>query len=198
MTVTIKLIGGLKLLKGIMHLSDDILLLLKSPEEALKRTKDMGFENQGLYLYVFLSAFLGFSLGGALSSVTGGWLIMPVIFALVVLVVSFLKLLLWSVISYIVALAVFGGKGTFTGTLKMMGFSAAPFIIGIFAFMTLTLLQTVFTSTLLMVIMYIWVIMIAAAAVDAEHEIGYGRAFLSVFGLPATVMMLLIMLVGVF
>jgi len=79
----------------------------------------------------------------------------------------------------------------------MMGFAAAPFVVGIFAFMTLILWGTIFTSTALMVVMYIWTITTAVAAVDAEHGIGYGRAFLSVFALPAVVVTVLMMILGV-
>ena len=72
-SVTIKLIGVLKLLKGIMHLSDyrSSFFFQSLLEEAPKRTKDMGLENQwtlSLRPSSPSSAFLGFSLGGALSS----------------------------------------------------------------------------------------------------------------------------------
>ncbi|MDI9615340.1 YIP1 family protein [Methanothermobacter sp.] len=181
----------------IMNFSRDLVGVLASPEEALSRVKELGVENQGLYLYVFLSAFLGYMIGGVISAATGAGIMVPVLFALAGLVVSFIKLIVWALISHIIATVVFKGKGTFAGTLKMMGFAAAPFVVGIFAIITLTLLGTFFTSSMLFVVMYIWTVMIAAAAVAAEHEMGYGRAFLSVFALPAIIITLLMMLAGV-
>lgn len=181
----------------IMNFSRDMILVLVSPEEAFRRVRERELQGQGLYLYVFLAAFLGYMLGGVVSAVTGAGILVPVFFAVAVLIVSFIKLILWALISHIVASRVFSGVGTFSGTLKMMGFAAAPFVVGIFAFMTLILWGTIFTSTALMVVMYIWTITTAVAAVDAEHGIGYGRAFLSVFALPAVVVTVLMMILGV-
>ncbi|WP_432703741.1 YIP1 family protein [Methanothermobacter thermautotrophicus] len=181
----------------IMNFSRDMILVLASPEEAFSRVRERGLEGQGLYLYVFLAAFLGYMLGGLVSAATGAGILMPVFFAVAVLIVSFIKLLVWALISHIIASKVFSGGGTFTGTLKMMGFAAAPFVVGIFAFMTLILWGTIFTSTILLVVMYIWTITTAVAAVEAEHGIGYGRSFLSVFALPAVVVTVLVMILGV-
>ncbi|AAB86247.1 MULTISPECIES: YIP1 family protein [Methanothermobacter] len=181
----------------IMNFSRDMILVLASPEEAFRRVRERGLEGQGIYLYIFLSAFLGYMLGGVLSTATGAGIAVPILFAVAVLIVSFIKLLVWALISHIIASKVFGGEGTFAGTLKMMGFAAAPFVVGIFAFMTLILWRTIFTSTALLVVMYIWVITTAMAAVAAEHGIDYGRAFLSVFALPALVITVLMMILGV-
>ena len=54
----------------IMNFSRDMILVLASPEEAFRRVKEKGLEGQGIYLYIFLSAFLGYMLGGVLSTAT--------------------------------------------------------------------------------------------------------------------------------
>jgi len=186
------------LVKTVMNFSRDLLRVLVSPEETFKVVKDKGLENRGLYLYIFLCAFLGFMLGGVASALTGVWIIFPIVFAVIVTVIALLKLILWAIISHIVAVFVFKGKGSLTGTIKLMGFSAAPFILGIFALMALILAGTISTSTMLFVIMYIWAIVIGSTAVNIEHRIGFGRSFLSVLGIPALVIAGLMMLVGVF
>ncbi|MGB9838385.1 YIP1 family protein [Methanothermobacter sp.] len=181
----------------IMNFSRDMILVLASPEEAFRNVRERGLEGQGLYLYVFLSAFLGYMMGGVVSAATGASIAIPVLFAVALLIVSFIKLVIWALISHVIASKVFSGRGTFAGTLKMMGFAAAPFVVGIFAFMTLILWGTIFTSTALLVVMYIWVLITGVAAVEAEHGIGYGRAFLSVFAIPATLITVLLMIMGV-
>jgi len=182
----------------IMNFSRDFLKVLVSPEEALKTVKDKNLESQGLYFYIFICAFLGFMLGGVASAITGVWIILPIISAVIVAVLALIKLLVWAIISYLVAVFVFKGKGDFTNTMKLMGFSAAPFILGIFALMTLILAKTIFTSTMLFTIMYIWAILIGSTAVNIEHRIGFGRSFLSVLGIPALIIIGLMMIVEVF
>lgn len=186
------------MVKTVMNFSRDLLRVLVSPKETFKVVKDKNLENQGLYLYIFMCAFLGFMLGGVVSAITGVWIIFPIAFAVMVTVIALLKLIVWAIISHVVAVFVFKGKGSLTGTIKLMGFSAAPFILGIFALMTLILAGTVFTSTMLFAVMYIWAIIIGSTAVNIEHRIGFGRSFLSVLGLPALVIIGLMMLVGVF
>lgn len=186
------------MVKTVMNFSRDLLRVLVSPKETFKVVKDKNLENQGLYLYIFMCAFLGFMLGGLVSAITGVWIIFPIAFAVMVTVIALLKLIVWAIISHIVAVFVFKGKGSLTGTIKLMGFSAAPFILGIFALMTLILAGTIFTSTMLFAVMYIWAIIIGSTAVNIEHKIGFGKSFLSVFGLPAVVIIGLMMLVGVF
>lgn len=179
----------------IMNFSRDFLKVLVSPEDALKTVKDKKLENQGLYLYIFICAFLGFMLGGVASAMTGVWIIFPIVLAVMVAVIALLKLIVWAIISHIVAVFVFKGKGELTNTIKLMGFSAAPFILGIFALMTLILAKTIFTSTMLFTIMYIWAIVIGSTAVSTEHGIGFGRSFLSVLGIPALIIIGLMMIV---
>lgn len=186
------------LVKIVANFSRDLLKVLVSPEETFKAVKDKGLENQGLYLYIFMCAFLGFMLGGVVSAITGVWIVFPIAFAVVVTVIALLKLIVWAIISHVVAVFVFKGEGSLTNTIKLMGFSAAPFILGIFALMTLILIGTIFTSAMLFVIMYIWAIIIGSTAVSIEHRIGFGRSFLSVLGVPAPVIIGVMMLVGVF
>lgn len=185
------------ILKKMMNFSKDLLRVMISPEETFKVVKDKNLENQGLYFYIFMCAFLGFMLGGVASAITGVWIIFPIVFAVIVTVIALVKLIIWAIVSHIVAVFVFKGKGSLESTIKLMGFSAAPFILGIFALMTLILAGTFFTSTMLFTIMYIWAIIIGSAAVNIEHRIGFGRSFLSVLGIPALIIIGLMMLVGV-
>ncbi len=188
--------GGFSLINKILEFADDILKVLISPEDAFKMVKNRGMENQGLYVFIFFSAFLGFMFGGLVASVMGGGLIVPIIFAIGLVVLGFIKLIIWAGISHLVAAVVFGGEGKFLDTLKFMGFSAVTFIIGIFAIMTLIIFKTIFTSSMLFTVMYIWLIMIGSAALNAEHKIGYGRSFLSVLGIPSLIIIGLIMIGG--
>ncbi|ADP76868.1 Protein of unknown function DUF2143 [Methanothermus fervidus DSM 2088] len=182
-------------MKRIMDFSEELLDILVYPRDTLKTMKQKGKDDHGLIIYLFMFAFLGFMFGGILSRLTGVVIIFQIFFALVFLILGFLILLIWSLISHTVAVFCFGGKGKFDDTLKFLGFSAAPYILGIFAITIIIVFKAFFTSTLLFALMYLWSLFIATVAIDTVHNIGLGKSFLSVFGVPILVISMITMFV---
>jgi hypothetical protein len=183
-------------LSGILDFFDDVGSVLVSPESAFRRILDEKAAKNGIYALIFFAVFLGLMIGAAIAGFTNIFL-MPVLFAVIILIVALVKILIWSVISHIIAKIVFKGKGDFSNLFQLFGYTSVTYILGIFGIMTLILAGTIFPSALLWLIMVVWIIIVATAAVNAEHKIGLGKAFLSCFGIPALIIIAIFLILGV-
>ena len=174
---------------------DGIVGVMVSPERSFREILDKNSATRGIYIFIFFAAFLGIMVGALIAGIVKN-AFLPVLLAVVFAVYGLVKIFIWAGISHLVAKFVFKGEGTFINTFGLFGYSSVTYILGIFGLMTLILASTIFTSSMLLVLMYIWTVLIGTVAVNAEHKIGMGKSFLSCFGVPSLVVILLLMIVG--
>lgn len=178
-----------------LNFFDDIAGVMVSPERFFREILDKNIATRGIYVFIFFAAFLGIMVGALIAGIVKN-AFLPVLLAVVFAVYGLVKIFIWAGISHLVAKFVFKGEGTFINTFGLFGYSSVTYILGIFGVMTLILASTIFTSGMLLVLMYIWTVLIGTVAVNAEHKIGMGKSFLSCFGVPSLVVILLLMIMG--
>jgi len=125
-----------------------------------------------------------------------GNFILGVVLAILFIIIGLVKLVIWSGITHVIAKFVFHGEGQFVKLFGLFGYMSVAFILGIVA-LALLILGSIFAALLLLVLMIVWMCILAIVAVDAEHKIGVGRAFLSLIGIPALIIILLFVIVEV-
>lgn len=170
---------------------DRIVNILVTPEKTFREILEDKKSVTGLYFFIFFAAFFGFMAGGLVGS-----FVLGVLMAIAFIVLGLIKLLIWSGISHIIAKVVFNGKGHFGALFGMFGYLSVAFILGIVA-VALMLVGSIISALLLMILMITWYIILAVVAVDAVHEIGVGRSFLSVCGIPALIIIAIFLILGV-
>ncbi len=175
----------------IMNNLDRIVNSLVAPETTFQDILENKKAITGIYFYIFFVAFLGF-MSGALV----GNFILGIVVAILFIIIGLVKLLVWSGISHIIAKFVFHGKGQFVQVFELFGYMSVAFILGIVA-LALLVLGSIFAALLLLVLMIVWMCILAIVALDTVHEIGVGRAFLSIIGIPALIIIILFVILGV-
>jgi hypothetical protein len=180
-----------KLKEGIMDSFDRMVNVLISPEKTFQQLLEDKKAMTGIFFYIFFAAFLGFMTGALVSSVVFG-----IILAVLFIIIGLIKLIIWSGISHIIARVIFGGKGHFGPLLGLFGYMSIAFILGIIA-IALMVVGSLLSALLLLFLMVVWMCFIALVAVDAVHEIGVGKSFLSIFGLPTLIIIVIFVILGV-
>ncbi|NYB52348.1 MAG: YIP1 family protein [Methanobacteriaceae archaeon] len=178
--------------ENILRIFEGMAEVLVVPEKFFQKTLEDKKPMNGLYFLIFFAALLGFMAGGLSSN-----FLVAIIFAVLLIVLAVIKTLIWAIISYLVAIFIFKGEGDFKNTFGLFGFISVSYLLGIFGLATLMLTGSVFSSFLLGLLMIIWMVVIAAVAVDAEHKIGIGKSFLSVMGIPALIIIVISLILGV-
>jgi hypothetical protein len=170
-----------------------MVLVLLEPEKFFQQVLEESKTRLGLYFLIFFSAFLGFMTGALLNNfaLAVGLLVLFVILALV-------KVLIWAVVSHLIARFVFKGEGGFTTLYCLFGFSSAAFIVGILGLaLFMASGKLILAALILWLLMIVWMVVLLTVAVDKAYKIGYGRAFLSVIGIPFLVIAFIGPLMGV-
>jgi hypothetical protein len=170
---------------------DRIVKVFIGPEKVFHELLENKKAITGIYFYIFFAAFLGFMTGALFGSI-----VMGVIVAILFIIAGLIKLVIWSGISHIIAKIVFKGNGKYIPLIGLFGYISVAFILGIVA-LALIIAGSVFSALLLLILMVIWAFIIAIVAVDAVHDIGVGRSFLSVFALPALIIIVIFAIMGV-
>jgi hypothetical protein len=167
-----------------------------SPEDSFRKIIESKKTLNGVYVFIFFSAFLGIMIGSLIAGITG-ITFLPLIVALIYVILGLLNLLIWAGITHIIAKFLFKGEGNFVNLFGLLGYTSVTFILGIFALMTLILGTTIISSWLLFTLMIFWILIIGIVAVEAEYKIGIGKSFLSLCGIPILILVLIFLLLGV-
>ena len=181
------------MLEKILSFFDSMVLVLLEPEKFFQMVLEEGKTRLGLYFLVFFSAFLGFMTGALLNNfaLAVGLLVLFVILA-------FVKILVWTVISHLLAKYLFKGEGKFTTLYCVFSFTSVAFIWGVLGLaLFMASGKLILAAMILWLLMVLWMVILLVVAVDKVYKIGYGRAFLSVIGIPFLVIAFIGFLMGV-
>lgn len=176
----------------ILNIFDGMAQVLLSPEKFFQEILDKKNAINGLYFLTFFAAFLGFMAGSIFSN-----FYLAIVMALLFIILAFVKILIWGLICYILAKFLFKGEGSFLDTFGLLGFTSVTYLLGIFGLATMMVANTVFSSLLLWFLMVVWIVILGTVAVDKVHRIGIGKSFLSAIGIPALVIIVIGLIVGV-
>lgn len=177
----------------ILNFFDSIVLVFLEPEKYFQKILEDEKTRKGLYFLIFFAAFLGFMTGALLNN-----LILAVILAVIYIILAFIKVFIWAGISHLIARYLFQGEGKFTALFGLFGFSSVSYlwgILGLALFMVSG--KLFFTALVLCLLMAVWMIVLLTIALEKEHQVGYGRAFLSVMGIPALIISVIGLIMGV-
>jgi hypothetical protein len=185
-----------KLIEKYLGFFDNLAEIMISPENTFKKILDGNAALKGIYIFIFFAAFLGIMLGAMIAGAIK-MPFLPILMAIIAIIIGLIKILIWAGISHMVAKFAFKGEGSFSNLFGLFGFTSVSYILWIFGIMTIMLATTIFSSALLFVVMLFWMLIIAVAAVNAEHKIGMGKSFLSCFGVPSLVIIAILLILGV-
>jgi len=175
---------------------DNLAEIMISPENSFKKILDENAALKGIYVFIFFSAFFGIMIGSMIAGAIK-MAFLPVLIAVISIIFGLLKLFIWAGITHIIAKFVFKGEGSFKNLFGLLGYISVVLILAIFGIMMFMLAGTFFSSTLLIILMCFWMVIMATVAVNAEHKIGIGKSFLSCCGIPSLVIIAIFLIMGV-
>ncbi len=148
--------------------------VITSPEDLFYVKRQYGDHN-GIWSLIFFSVFLALIIGLAIGDLT-----LTGILVFVLLVCSLIFKFIQAILIYLFA-RLLGGHGEFIDTFNLISYSSVLDIFLILGIACLTLGKLVIIPLLLLLVL--WKMVIVITAVNSEYDIGYGKSFLSAYGI---------------
>lgn len=158
---------------GQIFLNPDDFLYLKSQKT----------DYNGIISLIFYNFILGLVIG-----ISTGDPFMIAVFTVAVVIFTFICQLIKSFLAYIFA-RLLGGSGKIISTFNLMSYSSILNILLCLGFALIFLDKIVLIPMILLVVL--WKMVLEMIAVSEEHNIGYGKAFISTNGIYLIILVIL-------